>query len=425
MRTLILLASLCLFAVIGIAAQTAPPDRAVPAADLVRLPVALPDNPAAGARLFVEKRCVLCHALGPDGNHVGPALGRITFPGTVLDLVGAFWNHGGAMRDKMRELKVPIPVLESQQMADLLAFLTAYRYYLVEVGAPASPTRGRALFKAKNCDLCHGSPADFHKKGPSLAKYQRDFSAIYIAQAMWNHGGEMASVMRDAGVPWPKFTGSEMGDLAAYLQTGTSTSSAKRVYYEPGSPLRGADLFTSKRCRDCHAIGGVGGHVGPDLVARGRDFMGPITSIAGLMWNHSHRMTAEFRKHGIPRVTFSGQEMADVVSYLYFVNYATVYAAPARGETLFTDKCSRCHTIGGGKRVGPDLATVPNLNDPTAIVTMMWNHAGGMETQLRRLGIMWPQFAPGEVADLSAFLLVKRGWTPPPAPKGTGIANVK
>jgi mono/diheme cytochrome c family protein len=415
MRTLTI-AAVVLLAVIAVRAQTPAPGRAGSTPALVRLPVALPDNPAAGARLFVEKRCVQCHGLGPEGNHVGPDLGRITFDGTVLDLAGAFWNHGGAMRDKMHELKVPIPILDSREMADLLAFLTAYRYYLVEVGAPASPARGRELFKTKSCDLCHGSPADFRKKGPSLAKYQTDFSASHIAQAMWNHGAEMADVMRAEHVRWPEFTGSEMGDLIAYLQTGNNATGADRVYYEPGSPRRGADLFASKHCRDCHAIGGVGGKVGPDLGQRGREFMGPIAAIAGLMWNHSHRMRAEFQKHGIPRITFSGQEMADVISYLYFVNYATVYAAPSRGERLFADKCAQCHSIGGGRGVGPDLGAVPNLDDPTAIVTMMWNHAAGMEGQLRRLGIIWPQFAPGEVADLSAFLLARRGHVPPPAP---------
>lgn len=47
----------------------------------------------------------------------------------------------------------------------------------------------------------------------------------------------------------------------------------------------------------------------------------------------------------------------------------------------------------------------------------MWNHAQEMEDRLRRLGTIWPQFSPGEVADLSAFLLVSRGKVLPPAPR--------
>lgn len=34
------------------------------------------------------------------------------------------------------------------------------------------------------------------------------------------------------------------------------------------------------------------------------------------------------------------------------------------GETLFTQKCTACHTIGGGNLVGPDLAGVVDRRDP-------------------------------------------------------------
>lgn len=425
MRTIILLASLLLVTAIAVTAQNAPPARpAAPGPALVRLPVEVPDNPTAGARLFVEKNCVQCHALGTGESRVGPDLGRISFPGTVLDLAGSFWNHSAVMREKMRDLRIAVPTLDSREMADLLAFLSAYRYYVAEVGEPPSAARGRQIFDDRKCGSCHGTPADFRKAGPSLDRYRGNFSAIYIAQSMWNRGAEMAQVMDAKRIPWPRFQGTEMGDLLAYLQTGSTATSAERVYYEPGSPRRGAELFASKRCRDCHAIGGVGGRVGPDLGARGREFIGPIASIVGLMWNHSHGMTAQFQRRGIPRVTFSGQEMADIVSYLYFVNYATVYGAPSRGQKLFDGMCSACHTLGRGKSVGPDLATVPNLDDPTAIVATMWNHAAAMEETLRRLGMVWPLFAPGEAADLSAYILISRGWVPPPASR-SGTAAIK
>jgi mono/diheme cytochrome c family protein len=133
------------------------------------------------------------------------------------------------------------------------------------------------------------------------------------------------------------------------------------------------------------------------------------------MWNHSQVMTVELARRSIPRATFSGQEMADIIAYLYFVNYATVYGAPERGQHIFADKCARCHTIGAGKLVGPDLATIPGLDDPVSVITVMWNHAQQMGDEVRRRGLVWPRFLPGETADLTSYLLAKLKPNPPVA----------
>lgn len=373
----------------------------------VALSVELPDNPTAGARLFVEKGCVRCHALATGEARLGPDLGRIHFRGTIMDLAGAFWNHSPVMREKMQDLKIQPPHLTSREMTDLVAFLTAYRYYLTEVGQPGNPAVGKALFVSKGCARCHGSDA-WDKPGPDLARYSGRFSAIFVAQAMWNHGGEMAAVMRGAGIAWPKFSGREMGDLLAYLQTGHGGGTDERVYFEPGSPRRGRELFASKRCIDCHSVDRQGGKGGPDLGTRGRDFVGSVSETAGLMWNHSQRMTQEFARRGLPRVTFSGQEMADILAYLYFVNYANVRGNLDRGGLLFVGKCSPCHSLGGGTRVGPDLTAVPGLDEPIAIIAAMWDHAPNMDAELRARKIAWPRLDPGDAADLTAFLLSKR-----------------
>lgn len=375
----------------------------------VLLSVQLPDRPTAGARLFAQKGCVRCHSLGERESRVGPDLGRILFSGTVLDLAGALWNHAPVMREKMQHLKIVPLTLTSGEMADLVALLTAYRYYVTELGAPGDAAAGRKVFEAKGCASCHGeTEGAWDLPGPNLQRYRGKFSAIFLAQAMWNHGPEMAAVMRARGIKWPRFSGSEMADLLAYLQLGNAGGSDERVYFEPGSPRRGQDLFVSKRCASCHAIGGKGGRGGPDLGSGTKTLIRSVPAIAGLMWNHSLGMLAEFERRGIPRVTFSGQEMADIIAYLYFVNYASVRGSPARGAQLFVMKCSACHSVGGGARVGPDLASVPDLQDPFAIMAAMWNHAPKMEQELRKQGRSWPRFERGEAADLSAFLLTAR-----------------
>jgi mono/diheme cytochrome c family protein len=188
------------------------------------------------------------------------------------------------------------------------------------------------------------------------------------------------------------------------------------VYFEPGSPRRGQVLFASKGCLQCHSIAGVGGHTGPNLGDRGRDLLGSVASIAGLMWNHSRPMDEESRRRGLARVTFSGQEMADIIAYLYFVNYANVRAVPARGAQVFSDKCAVCHSSGGGRRGGPDLTAIPQIDDPIALFAAMWNHSTRMEQELRRLGLSWPRLAKGEAADLAAYLVGARS-APPGAAK--------
>jgi molybdopterin-containing oxidoreductase family membrane subunit len=397
-RTILLI--LAVVTVAGAVVRAADPPREV------ALSIELPDNPTAGARLFVEKGCVRCHTLADDQTRVGPDLGRIHFNGTIMDLAGAFWNHSPVMREKMADLKVQPPQMTSREMTDLVAFLTAYRYYLTEVGQPANPAAGRAVFASKGCARCH-APNAWDKPGPDLSHYRGRFSALFVAQAMWNHGGEMAKVMSGQGVPWPKFSGGEMGDLVAYLQSENEGATSDPVYFEPGSPRRGRDVFTAKKCIECHAIGGAGGHGGPDL-ARGREFVGSISSIAGLMWNHSQGMSAELARRGIARVTFSGQEMADVLAYLYFVNYANVRGTPDRGGVVFVNKCSTCHSVGGGTRVGPDLAAIANLDEPIAIMAAMWDHAPAMEREMRTRRIAWPRLEVGDAADLAAFLLARR-----------------
>ena len=87
----------------------------------------------------------------------------------------------------------------------------------------------------------------------------------------------------------------------------------------PGLPsdIRPDDFLVT--LNGCTSSGGVGFTYGwqirggPDLASLRRGVVGSLPAIAGLMWNHSHGMTAEFTRRGIPRVTFSGQEMADVV----------------------------------------------------------------------------------------------------------------
>lgn len=374
----------------------------------VTLSIDLPDRPGAGALVFERKGCGRCHAIGERGPRIGPDLGRITFFGDVLDLAGAFWNHAPAMRQKIAALRIERPVLAPQEAADLVAFLTAYRYYDTMIREAGNPALGRVAFVNKGCAGCHEAAQGQTLPAPDLRKYQASRQApISIAQAMWEHSPAMTEAMRARGVPWPTFSGREMTDLTAYLQAGLPVRGPEPAVFELGNPRRGRDLFATKGCSACHAIAGAGGQVGPDLGARGRAMARSVPEIAGLMWNHSQQMNAEFTRKGVARATFSGDEMADLISYLYFVNYANVRGTPSRGERLFGQKCSACHVLGQ-TNVGPDLLTASGLDQPIGVIAAMWNHAASMEQQSMRRSVSWPRLEPGDTADLTAFLITRR-----------------
>jgi hypothetical protein len=40
-----------------------------------------------------------------------------------------------------------------------------------------------------------------------------------MVSALWRHGPAMLEQMRKDGVPWPRFEGSQMADLIAYLNS--------------------------------------------------------------------------------------------------------------------------------------------------------------------------------------------------------------
>jgi cytochrome c2 len=404
-RRTVLSACVTLAALAGAARPAAQPGTA----GLVLLSVELPDDPAAGARLFAKKRCSLCHALGDQEPRVGPSLGRTRDPGSILDLAGAFWNHAPVMRAKMVELGIPAPTLTAAEMANLAAFLTAYRYYQTAFGEPGDPEGGRRVFVAKGCAGCHDDDAVHGRRGPNLQRYRGRFSGLYLAQAMWNHGPEMAQAMKARGVPWPTFSGREMADLVAYLQRGHTGPPASDLAFQPGNPRRGREVFTAKQCDRCHGIGEARGGA-PDLSTRG--LLASAPAIAGIMWNHSQAMAAEFARRGVPRIQFTGNEMADLVTYLYFVNYANVRGSPARGARQFAEKCAACHGSAAGGLAPDLLVVVPQLGGPIAVVAAMWNHAPTMAQELEKRGLAWPRFAPGEAADLAAFLLGPRPDTP-------------
>jgi mono/diheme cytochrome c family protein len=165
-----------------------------------------PADPEAGRKIFREKGCAVCHALG-RGSQAAPDLRSRALPRTLGQFAADMWNHAPAMRASMQARNIARPQFTNKEMADLIAYLFAERYF-----EPAgSAERGARLFQSKGCASCHRSGG----AGPDLAG--ASVSPIHIATSLWNHGPVMFQSMQQQQIAWPRFQPGEVVDLIEFL----------------------------------------------------------------------------------------------------------------------------------------------------------------------------------------------------------------
>jgi mono/diheme cytochrome c family protein len=355
-------------------------------------------DPLAGSRVFGAKGCVKCHSVNGVGGKVGPDLARISRPRSFFDLASGMWNHLHHMTDRMKQLGFTRPQLDAREAGDLVGFLYAVHYF----DPPGSGDAGKRLFSEKRCIVCHTVRGTGGVVGPDLDHLQQFRSPIYVASAMWNHGPAMAEVMKAKGVDRPTFTGPELRNLIAFLAPATAGPQEGPLYVLPGRAEAGRLLFAEKRCVECHAVGGVGRRVGPDLVER-RIRQSPV-EFAATIWNKAPAMAAAMQPRGITIPQLKPEEMADLVAYLYSVRYFAG-GNVQQGYAVATQKgCFNCHAVRGERgKPASDLAKAKALDSSAGVLAALWNHAVVTPTIAGKKAD-WPTFKPEEMADLVAML---------------------
>ena len=357
----------------------------------------LPGNPLEGSRLFSEKGCLGCHSVYGVGGVAGPELGQGILKRPLLDIAGVMWNHSPGMVRLFQEQRSALPQFQPAEMASLLSYL----YYLGSLDPPGDALTGARLFREKQCETCHALDGKGGKVGPKLDNYGRYASPIYLTAGLWNHGKPMAGVMETLHVARPTFEKNDIPDLLAYIRS--SAGGTERIYVRPGNPQTGEKLFAQKRCAQCHTPDAQGIRIGPDLRTK---LKGSLIGIAGAMWNHGPKMWAKMGS--VP--SLAPEEMSDLISYLYFLQFIDPSGDAKRGRVVYQEKkCGSCHTLPGASgTVGPDLTKAEKLKTPVDVVTEMWNHVGSMERRMLEESVEWPVFKGGEMADLITYLLSVR-----------------
>jgi mono/diheme cytochrome c family protein len=362
---------------------------------------ALPLNPIEGSRVFSAKGCAGCHSIQGIGGQVGPDLGKGQTQRPLLDIAGALWNHSPQMTKALRDQQKARPEFTEAEMASVLSFL----YYVGSFEKPGEPEVGERLFRG-TCSKCHTIEGVGGTVGPKLDDYSRYASLQFFTAGLWNKGAKMTAEMSKQGIERPVYDGRQIANVVAYLRT--QRTSIDRQYSRPGNPREGEALFESKRCAECHPFKGRTG-VGPNLATR---LKGSLTHISGALWNHAPKMWAKMKERGVDLPTLSPEEAADLVTYLYFLQFRDSGGDPERGKVVFREaQCKSCHAgLTGSPAKAPNFVEgEAKFRSPVTITAAMWNHGGKMEKAMEERGLAWPVLRSGELADLVAFLASRPG----------------
>lgn len=359
---------------------------------------------APGWTVFVDKGCSACHRVrGIGDGTVGPDLAGLEASAGLFHLGAAMWNHLPRMGAAMRDLGIQRPQLTPVEFSSLAAFLFTTQY--VDAVA-ADPVKGSRLFAAKSCAQCHAVGGKGGTTGPALDSFKRSNSPVLMGAALWNHGVQVADTLATRGIAWPKFQGTDVADLVAYIVIAAQDEGRESGRVVPGVPERGEKLFADKGCATCHAVGAEKSPTAAPRLATQTHHVS-ASEFAGLMSNHGTKVWAAMRQRGLRMPDLTGQEMADIAAYLYTSYYFESAAGRARrGRELVQKKgCLTCHAIyRRGGTSASDLAVSNVVSTPAGQVAAMWNHARYMETQGRRQPTTLPLLTGQELADISAYL---------------------
>jgi len=358
-----------------------------------------PGDPIAGRRLFVERRCVRCHAIWGNGGTLGPDFASAGAGQSLHQLAGMFWNHTPRMIETVRSRGVGWPRFTEGELADIISYI----YYVKLFDAPGDAARGERWFSEKGCVECHAVGRIGGTSAPPLDSYARYIAPIALAQGLWNHGPRMR-LRQAAQQGWAlRFLGREIADIQAFIRERSTQRAAPVTFLLPPNPTNGRKLFAERQCFRCHGSEGRGTESGPDLRSATEHLH--VSEIAGQLWNHSSAMAAAMQARGITFPEFRGSEMADVIAFLYYLRFYETGGNAAAGQQLFAAKgCVTCHPADGAASVGPDLARSDAALTPLGLATAMWNHAPAMYDQMQLADADWPRFEGDEMRDLALYL---------------------
>ena len=180
------------------------------------VPLAYASDLATGEAIAAVKGCGACHALPGEGQRAKPGLGFLSPapPRPGSEIVRGLWNHVPDMRRHVVARSLPWPVMRTEEMAALLAFLGR----TPSLERPPDLDRGRLLVMERGCLSCHALAASGGRAASDLAAVQRPGDLAALAAILWNKAPRMGEALEQRGLPYPLFQPGEMMDLLGFLK---------------------------------------------------------------------------------------------------------------------------------------------------------------------------------------------------------------
>lgn len=353
------------------------------AACAAELPV-IPGDSTRGAKLFENEQCIRCHAVNGRGGKIGLDLGRtVNRNYTPAQLTSTMWNHAPVMWAAMEGAGIERPKLTPEGAADLFAFF--YSAHFFDKAGDAG--RGKSLFDARKCGVCHGITQSRAESAPAVVQWESLADPIHLAQQMWNHSFRMRQAFERRHIAWQALTTDELNDILAWLRTAPEVQHLVS-HFANTSGAGGEQIFVGKGCAGCHKGA---------LALEDRLKNMTLLDIAVDMWNHAPRMMQ-------PPPPLTQDEMRQLLSFLWMRQFVYPGGDIPHGKQVFQErKCADCHA--GGTHGAPQLPGQARKYSEVSIISALWRHGPQMLHRMKEAGIGWPQFRNAqEVADLIAYL---------------------
>ena len=259
-------------------------------------------------------------------------------------------------------------------MRPVLIFIAAVLPISFAADWSANAERGPSVLKEQGCTQCHaiGSAGKTVSASALSRALNREYTPAGFTATLWNHAPQMWSAIAAKGMRTPSLSQQEAADVFAYF-------ASLRYFEDMGESSRGAALFRSKRCIECHAVSGRG--AGAALPVLEWDSVGDPVALVGRMWNHIPQMRAEMSKRNVRFPSLTSQDLSDIMVYVRGLRQAKGTPASMSFELpeldgaanlLSAHGCTTCHQ--------GELSFDRRLADRTLtdVAAAMWNHGPRM-----------------------------------------------